>query len=125
MTDEPIPAEVREFILGCIDSIAQLEALLLLRKAPQQDWNVPDLARRLYIGEAEAATVLSGLVACELAEADGTAFRFHVRDAQHQQLVDGLALAYSRYLVPVTALVHDKSQSIRKFADAFKFRKDK
>lgn len=125
MTDEPIPADVREFILDCIDSIAQLEALLLLRETPQQDWDVTSLARRIYIGEAEAGAVLSTLVACELAETDGSVFRFHTRDAEHQKLVDDLALAYTRYLVPVTTLVHDKSQNIRKFADAFKFRRDK
>ena len=41
------------------------------------------------------------------------------------RLVDRLAETYARYLVPVTKLIHDKTPSIQKFADAFKFRKDK
>jgi hypothetical protein len=32
-----VPPEVREFLLECIDSVGQLEALILLREAPQQE----------------------------------------------------------------------------------------
>lgn len=125
MTEELIPADVREFIVECINSVAQLEALLLLRGTPEREWDVPALARRLYIGEAEAQALLRDLVACELAASDGATFRFSTRDEGHKALVDGVALAYKLYLVPVTRLIHDKSQNIRKFADAFRFRKDK
>jgi hypothetical protein len=38
MAREPIPDDLREFILGYIDSIAQLEALLLLRRNPSTSW---------------------------------------------------------------------------------------
>ena len=124
MRDEPVSADVRDFLIACIDSVAQLEALLLLRASPQQSWDVPSVARRLFIAESEAAQILSGLVACELVVTDGASFRYHARDTAHQQLVDRVALTYSEYLVPVTKLIHNKSAGIRKFAKAFKFRKD-
>jgi hypothetical protein len=124
MNEELIPADVRDFILECIESVAQLEALLLLRSDPEQGWNSPAIAQRLYIDESEARVLLSNLVACELAISEGDTFRFAVRDAEHGILIDDVAQAYRRYLVPVTKLIHDKSQSIRKFADAFRFRKD-
>jgi hypothetical protein len=44
MAREPIPDDVREFILGHIDSIAQLEALLLLRRNPSTTWNAHSVA---------------------------------------------------------------------------------
>ena len=125
MTDDAVSAEVRQFLFECIDSVAQLEALLLLRESPRQGWDISELARRLYIDEAEAAGILNGLVTCGLAVTDGGVFRYHTRDDAHQQLVDNVALTYARYLVPVTKLIHDKSLGIRKFADAFKFRKDR
>ena len=121
MTDK-VPEEVREFLLECIDSVAQLEALLLLRESPRE-WDIPSLARRLYIEETEAAKILSSLVACELTVTDGTLFRYHARDDDHKRLVEQVANTYARYLVPVTRLIHDKG--IRNFANAFKFRKDK
>jgi hypothetical protein len=125
MTEELIPADVRAFILECIESVAQLEALLLLRETPDRGWDVAAIAQRLYIGESEAGNLLSQLVACDLAATDGTVFKFSTRDEEHRMLVDSVALAYKRYLVPVTRLIHDKTQNIRKFADAFRFRKDK
>jgi hypothetical protein len=125
MNNDPIPDEVREFLTECIDTVAQLEALLLLRKSPDQDWNVSELAHRLYVKEAEAIKILSGLVSCELAITDGTSFRYHARDAEHQILITEVATTYARSLVPVTKLIHEKASGIRKFAAAFKIRKDK
>jgi hypothetical protein len=125
MTEEGVPAEVREFLLACIDSVAELEALLLLRETPGRDWDAAALARRLYIGETEAAMILSSLAACELAAKTRAGFHYHAGGPERRQVVDRLAETYARYLVPVTKLIHDKTPSIQKFADAFKFRKDK
>ena len=125
MVDDPVPTEVRDFVVRCIESVAQLEALLLLRGPPQLAWNVPAVARRLYVEEGEAAKLLSALVSCELAVTDGAAFHYHPRDAEMMDLVDRLAETYARSLVPVTKLIHERDIVIRKFADAFKIRKDK
>lgn len=124
MAGDPIPAEVREFLTRCIESVAQLEALLLLRTAPQQTWKVPDVARRLYVKESEAAKLLGGLVSRELAVTDGQVFRYQPRDGEMLDLVDRLAETYARSLVPVTRVIHERDIAIRKFADAFKLRKD-
>jgi len=124
MSDSPITVDVRDFILEYIDSVAQLEALLILRSSPQQTWDIPTVARRLFIVEAEAAQILSGLVASELATTDGTTFSYCIRDTGRRELVDKVAQSYSQFLVPVTKLIHAKSVGIRKFASAFKFRRD-
>jgi hypothetical protein len=125
MVDDPVPAEVREFVVRCIDSVAHLEALLLLRGPPQLTWTAPAVARRLYVGESEAARLLGALVSCELAVTDGSDFHYHPRDAEMTDLVDQLARTYARSLVPVTQLIHERDTAIRKFADAFKIRKDR
>ena len=124
MADNPVPPEVRLFIFDCIESVAHLEALLLLKDTPEQDWDVSSLARRLYIGHAEATAILEHLTTCELAQRSGAGFRYHTRDAERRRLIDALAESHARYLVPLTRLIHEKASGIRKFADAFKFRKD-
>ena len=124
MPDNPVPPEVRLFIFDCIESVAHLEALLLLKDTPEQDWDVSSLARRLYIGHAEATAILEHLSTCELAQRSGAGFRYHTRDAERRRLIDALAESHARYLVPLTRLIHEKASGIRKFADAFKFRKD-
>jgi len=121
--NDVISKDVRDFLIECIDSVAQLEALLLLRATPQQSWDAPSVAGRLFISNEEAGLILSSLVACELVTTDGTFFQYEMNDLKHQELIDRVAQSYSRCLVPVTKLIHDKSGSIRKFADAFKFRK--
>jgi hypothetical protein len=123
MADNFVPDELRDFILKRIDSVAQIEALLLLRSSAGSSWNVSGLAKRLYISESQAAEALnrlcaSGLVCCVdgVYSLDGVSFEDH-------ELVGQLLEAYSHHLIPVTNIVHSKPRRIGSFADAFKFRK--
>ena len=125
MTDDPVPAELREFILRYIDSVAHLEALLLLRANPQTPWEVSTVAARLYTAEKQAAEVLvqlcnDGLLVCE-----NGLYRYANQSAENVAMIDGLATAYAKQLIPITNLIHGKPRRIRQFADAFKFRKDR
>jgi hypothetical protein len=124
--DAQLPDDVRAFVLKYIDSVAELEALLLTRSAAGQPWAVPELARRLYVTEAEAATVVRALHRRGLLSQDGDAFRYEPRHDELRRGVDGLAAAYPRFLIPLTKLVHGKpSASLRDFADAFRLREEK
>ena len=125
MTDDPVPAELREFILRYIDSVAHLEALLLLRANPQTPWEVSTVAARLYTAEKQAAEVLvqlcnDGLLVCE-----NGLYRYANQSAENVAMIDDLATAYAKQLIQITNLIHGKPRRIRQFADAFKFRKDR
>ncbi len=61
MADEVIPAEVRRFLSAYIDSVAHLEALLLLHTSPEREWTVDETAQRLYVPPAQAGAVLAAL----------------------------------------------------------------
>ncbi|HET7849981.1 MAG TPA: hypothetical protein VFL51_13050 [Pseudolabrys sp.] len=123
MTNDAIPDDVRDFILRHIDSIAQLEALLLLRANREKGWDVGSVAARLYSNDKEIEKVLTrlcedGLLSCK----DGL-YRYECAPAMEES-VSRLADAYRRHLIPVTNVIHAKSRRIREFADAFKIRKD-
>ena len=125
MADDCIPDDVKQFILERIDSIAQLEALLLLRGSPQVDWTVNAVAKRLYIGEQEANVVLKRLCVDGflLTPEKSLLYRYHVRSPELGQTVDRVAALYSRYLIPVTNLIHGKPRTrVQEFADAFNFK---
>lgn len=124
MADEPIPEDLREFILKHIDSIAQIEALMLLRRDPGTPWNAVTVARQLYTTEKEAAAVLARLSADGFAAASESSYRYESRSAELAAMVDRLAGLYSHQLIPVTNLIHAKPRRIREFADAFKLRKE-
>lgn len=128
MAEYPIPNEVRQFILESIDSIAQLEALLLLRGSPNEEWGAQKVARRLYISEQEATSLLARLSAERLivfSNDKPPLCRYQPDSDNLARIVDRLAETYSKHLVPVTNLVHSKPRTrVREFADAFNLRKD-
>ncbi len=123
MAGDPIPGDVRDFILRHIDSIAQLEALLLLRANSDQSWDVTRVAARLYTREDEIRDVLVQLCVDGLLSCKDDVFQFE-RFPESGSMVDRLADIYRQHLIPVTNLIHTKPRRIREFANAFKFRKD-
>lgn len=125
MADELIPEDLRDFILGHIDSIAQLEALLLLRRNPDETWTTATAAQRLYISETEAMGALQHLCTNGLLSCSDDRYRFTGQSDEHSRMLDRLADAYARHLIPVTNLIHGKPRRLREFSDAFKIRKDR
>ena len=124
MADDGIPAELRDFIINSIDTVGQIEALLLLRADPDKAWDVSQLAKRLYVNESEAVAIFAHLVDQGMATTDGGATRYDTRGKQ-VATIDRLAEAYVHQLIPITNLIHGKPRGIRAFADAFKIKRDK
>jgi hypothetical protein len=127
MGEALIPDDVREFLLQHIDSIAQLEALLLLRADPSGAWNAETIAKRLYITPQEASVVLERLAADSFLTmppdlSDG--YRYQPASGELATMVDRIAVLYTKYLVPVTHLIHSKPRTrVQEFANAFKLRR--
>jgi hypothetical protein len=122
MTTDPVPEDLRSFILKHIDSIAVLEALLLLR-SDRKTWRAVDVAARLYIPEPAAVAVLDHLCLRELVARNGPDYVYAPASAELGKMVDRLADTYSRSLIPVTSIVHDKPR-VQQFADAFRIRRE-
>jgi hypothetical protein len=123
--EDSIPPEVREFVLRHIDSVAQLEALLLMRRNPAERWDAMKIARRVYTTEAEAVELLTRLAADGCLKVADNGYWYECPDAAQREIVDRLAVSHARHLIAVTNLIHSKPRRIRQFADAFKFRKDR
>ncbi len=120
-----IPVDVGQFILDRIDSIAQLEALLLLRASPDTWWACKGVAERLYISPEECRPVLDGLCKRGLLlsrdPAEGGSYRYRPETGELREMVDRLAYYYTKHLVPVSHLVHAKARTrLEGFARAFK-----
>lgn len=124
-----IPEEVQRFLVDHIDSIAELEALLILREHRGQSWPCGLVADRIYSSEEVTADLLVKLAKRGFLTADGmtpASFRYAPRSQEMARLLDQLAEVYAKYLVPVTDLVHKKSRrNIQGIAEAFKFKKEK
>lgn len=122
--DEPVSPGLRAFLLERIDSVTQLEALLLLRREGRPR-PTSAIARALYVPESVAQQELTALQQRELLAVDTGIWRYAPADPALEAMVEELAQTYSRALIPVTNIVHGNPLRLRRFADAFKFRKDK
>jgi hypothetical protein len=111
--DEHLPPAVAQFVSGHLDSVAELEALLLVRGTPGERWDVRRVARRLYISDADARLVLHRLHHRGLVAHDGSRFQYQPRHDDLRGEVDALAAAYPHFLIPLTELIHRKSGSAR------------
>jgi hypothetical protein len=103
-----VPGEVREFLLKHIASVAQLEALLLIWSRPDKRWRLPEIAARIYAGKGETAKALNALAADGLVVCTNGIFRLNV-PAENIEMIRRLQEVYSRYLIPVTNVIHSKS----------------
>lgn len=123
-----IPEDVRRFLLKRIDSVAHLEALLLLRENPHTDWPVTAVAARLYLEPEEVVPLVARL--CDdgfivATDAPVVQYRYRPSSAELSAIADRVAQEYAKHLVPITKLIHDKPRlRVQEFADAFKLRKD-
>ncbi|XSC45375.1 hypothetical protein ACF1BQ_004365 [Bradyrhizobium sp. RDT10] len=124
MAMQHVPGPVREFILKHIASVAQIEALLLIWSGPEERWGVPQIAARIYTSEAETAKALHGLCADGLLVCTDGVFCLNA-SAENVEMIRNLQEVYARCLVPVTDVIHSKSQEGPSTADPLRLRKDR
>ena len=133
MDNAAIPEDIRRFVLTSIPSVPFLEALLLMRAAPEQPWSTESLARRLYVRDKVADALLADLCRAGMAApwpeprpgCDADAYCYRPRDEALRERIDRLADLYATHLVEVTHLIHSSlDRKAHQFADAFKWRKD-
>lgn len=125
MPSTALPDPVKRLIAEYIDSVPELEAVLLLREHAHRDWTPTEAGQRLYVSTTVAAHVLAKLEEQGFLTHNEAGYRY-APGPEIRPAVDQLAEAYARHLVEVTHMIHKKPpQSIRQFADAFRFRKDK
>ena len=125
MASGEIPPDVRRLILEAIDTVPELEALLLLRDTPGQFWTPESASSRLYVSRAVAAYALDVLAKRGFLENTAEGFVYRPVATEIAQTIDGLARTYASALVAVTKLIHAKpGPSVQDFARAFRLRKD-
>jgi hypothetical protein len=124
-----IPEKVLQFIAAKIDTVPQLEALLLLWENPQRDWSEEELASRVYVSHEAAAAIMQALQRRQLIAATSNSparYRYSSDWDPSGELMSEVAGAYRRHLVPLATYIHSRASSaVREFARAFDLKKDR
>lgn len=127
MSTKELPDDVIRFLNQHIDSVEQLEVLLLLHRAAESDWTAEMVAAALYTQPASAERRLAAL--CD----DGLivpsprqpgAFR-HIPNASGDgEMIATVADTYrERRVAVVTAIASKPMGHVRAFSDAFRLRR--
>jgi hypothetical protein len=129
VTDEEIPQQVRRFLSDHIESVVQMEILLLLHANPARAFSAADVGRELRIEPEWATTQLANLSARGILSADRVSDALYRYDPQTPQLdaaIAGLARAYTDRRVSIIGLIYSKpTDQLQSFADAFRLRREK
>jgi sugar-specific transcriptional regulator TrmB len=126
--ENEIPAHVLRFLRENIDTVPQLETLLMMSEKRDHGWLIADVASRNYISEQRATDTLNALQRRGLvtSEESPTRFRFDPATEEIHTAVVDLARCYQRNLSRITELIHAKpSASVTEFARAFDLKKDR
>jgi predicted transcriptional regulator len=119
-----VPVEVRRFIAAEIESVGQLEVLLLLRGVADKAWTADEVARALVMQAPSVAGWLEKMAARGLIAAAGDTYRFAPPTAEVERTIDRLAESYAKYRVAVIGAIFSKpSEGVARFSEAFRIRR--
>jgi predicted transcriptional regulator len=128
VTTGDIPQKVRRFLREQVNSLVQLEVLLLLQSGPESEWTVDAVNRELNFGIELVRKHLAdlherGLIAL-VQDADDR-YRYDPETTQLAEAVTALAKCYKERRVSITSFIYSRPlDDVRQFADAFKIMKD-
>jgi hypothetical protein len=128
MNDPNIPERVLAFIAHKIDTVPELEALLLLWQERDKCWRPEEIAERLYVARDVALAVLRALHSRQLALHDSQTglYRYSAEWDASGTLMAEVADTYRHNLVRVATLIHSRASSaVREFARAFEWKTDR
>lgn len=125
---DDFPAAIRQFIAEHIQSLAQLEGLLLLRGSAERQWQAAEVAKALYTTADGCAAQLTHLARHGLVKATpppDVRFQYGPASDDLDRLVGELAVVYQERRVTVITLIYSKpAGNVQAFADAFRLRKE-
>ena len=122
-----LPAEVVAFLDEHIFSVTQLEVLLLARECEGDGCSAADLSRMMRIPERSLSPWLDAFVQRGLLTRDEhQRYSAAELDAKAGAVLDAVADSFARRRVTLSRHVYGSGQDpAQRFADAFRFRKDK
>jgi DNA-binding IclR family transcriptional regulator len=120
------PAEdVLRFIADRIDTVPEIEALLLFWEQRPAALTVKELADKLFISTSNSAAVITALEQRRLVKRTANRYAYDPTWEPHGEFMAQLASTYRRHLIRIATLIHSKAPSaVREFARAFAPKKE-
>jgi hypothetical protein len=127
LSDDGLSPEAAEFVVRFIESIHQVELLMLLRRTPDRWWTADDIARELRESSLIVSADLLGLRTYGLVAVQSAVpmtYRYEPGSVHLHAGVESLAAAYQETpLALAKAVAKRPDRVLRTFADAFRLRR--
>jgi hypothetical protein len=122
-----LPENVHRFLYQNIDSVEQLEVLLLLWRTPERGWTSDEVATAVYSHPTSVVRRLAMLLGQGLLrEREPGCYQYAPRTADLHETVTRLDHMYRERRVAVITLIASKPiENVRAFSDAFRIRRKK
>jgi len=122
-----LPQDVHQFLYRNVESVEQLEVLILLLEHPDRGWSPEEVARTLYSHPASIARRLAMLLGQDLLrEIEPGCYQYAPRTGELHDTVLRVAEMYRERRVAVVTLIASKPiENVRAFSDAFRIRRNK
>ncbi|GMV27358.1 MAG: hypothetical protein AMXMBFR58_33890 [Phycisphaerae bacterium] len=105
-----------------LDSVTQLDVLLLLHGSQQREWSPQEVATELRIGAQWAEQYLRVLCARGLIVSEQAGYRYVARPDLEQPMQE-LTRLYRTHPVGIIAAIYRPNKQLEEFADAFRIRR--
>lgn len=129
MPEQGPKTDVYEYILEKIESVPHLEAVILLWNSRPVGWSAEELASRIYVPAEKTEEILQDLLRQQLIQqvaGSPPRFSYLPRNDEQNEWMFRVDTAYRREIVRISTMLHSKaSPSVREFARAFRFKKDR
>ena len=129
MPDQGPPPAVYEYILEKIESVPHLEAVILLWNSRPVGWTAEELSSRLYVPAEKTEDIIKDLLRQQFVQQSAGSpprFSYLPRNDEQNEWMYRVDTAYRREIVRISTMLHSKaSPSVREFARAFRFKKDR
>jgi hypothetical protein len=120
MSEKQIPKEVKDFVFHLVDSVEQLDILLLLHGNAPHVYTNKDISDVLRSNPGSIDTRTQNLLRQGLLVSSEVGFRFNSENETVQKIVTQLAEIYKVQRYGVLEIIFSPLKKSRDFADAFK-----
>lgn len=127
MGQPDLPPDVLDLIARHLDTMEQVEALLLLRRNPDREWQAGEVALEVHTSPEKALAALEILHKHSMVSrsaGEPRSYRYSPATPALHTAVENLEVAYNtRPVTLVKALYEYPARPIQSFADSFRLRK--
>lgn len=127
--NDDLSEKLKSFVSTYIDSVEQLQVLILLLEDSGKAWTVNEIAQRLRSVDSSIAKRLDDLYARKVMQrkaSDPSEYTFELILPEFRDVIYELSTVFKTRPYKVVDLIYGRpKEAIRAFADAFNFKKEK